>query len=103
MPPVVPLLRLVLVDQMQVRNMHKRSRLERVIRCVLCHSGRWELAQFVIDKWQQLPRRQWITGIELQHDVCDVGHQTGCNLCPVQFVGPSFGRDYPVQRFKILN
>ena len=56
------MLSLLDIDKSNVGIMHQRRRLQRLTRLLVCEPRRCELAQFVIDKWQQLVR---LAGIAL--------------------------------------
>src|SRR5262249_55572400 len=75
MPPAVPLLRPLLIDETQVRLVNQRRRLECLSRLLLRQPRRRQLAQLVIDQRQQLLRRRRVALLDGRQNPRHVTHR----------------------------
>ena len=83
MPPRVPLLDLILIDQPHVRLMHQGSGVQGMIWPLVNHFHGGQFPQLVIHQRQQLTRRGLIAGLDLLENLCDVAHRVVQDRTPL--------------------
>ena len=54
--------------------MNQCGRLQRLARLLLGHSRGRQLAQLVVDQWQQLSRSVWVASLNGGQNLGDIGH-----------------------------
>ena len=70
----IPVLRVLLVDQPQVRFMHQRRRLQRVPSRFVCHFGPRNSMKFLVNERQQPCCRVRVAILHLFKYLCDLAH-----------------------------
>jgi len=85
MPPADPLLNLFTIDEAEVGFMHQGGGLERLTRLLVYQTLCRQLAQFVVDQWQELIGRVEIALFDGGQDARDFAHaaQNNWNHTPV--------------------
>ena len=77
MPEEVSQLSLFRVNEPNIRFMHERRGLQRLVRFLLGHLGSGQLPQLFINQRQQLLGGRRIAGFNLAENACDVAHGPG--------------------------
>ena len=73
-PATVPLLRFLAADQTQVRLMDQRGGLKRLAGCLGGHPSGGEFPQFVVNEWEEVGGRFWVSTRGRVEQAGHIGH-----------------------------